>query len=155
MSRQEDIRKENNTGESGSEGTMQNGYPAGPTIQYITTNAPAKEPHYLGAWSYFWLEVLYAIPVIGWIILIIHACMSSHENRCHFARSFFCWLLFPLIAGLITLAVTLIVVLASGAAIHGIGDFFGGFGKMIGDFFESLKEAVANGHGAFYYFEIR
>ena len=65
-----------------------------PTIQYIIKN-PKSEAHYMGPWSYYWLEILYSLPLIGWIFLIAHACMPSHENRCNFARSFFCWFLSP------------------------------------------------------------
>ncbi len=34
----------------------------------------------LSPWSYFWRSVLYAIPVIGWIFLLVHvfACKSRH-----------------------------------------------------------------------------
>ena len=34
----------------------------------------------LSPWSYFWRSVLYSIPVIGWLVLLIHvfACKSRH-----------------------------------------------------------------------------
>ena len=55
------------------------------------------ESGYMGAWSYVWLEILYCIPVIGWIFLIIHCFTSSNENRMHFARSFFAKLVLAII----------------------------------------------------------
>ena len=55
------------------------------------------ESGYMGAWSYVGLEILYCIPVIGWIFLIIHCFTSSHENRMHFARSFFAKLLIGIV----------------------------------------------------------
>ena len=55
------------------------------------------ESGYMGAWSYVGLEILYCIPVIGWIFLIVHCFTSSHENRMHFARSFFAKLLIVII----------------------------------------------------------
>ncbi len=67
-----------------------------------------QRAHYMGAWSYFFLNILYAIPVIGLIFLIVHACMPSHENRCHYARSFFCGLLVLLIFVAICAAIMLI-----------------------------------------------
>ncbi len=47
------------------------------------------ESNYLGAWSYAFLSLLYAIPVIGLIALFVHAYSENNENRRHFARSFF------------------------------------------------------------------
>lgn len=44
----------------------------------------------LGAWTYFGLEILYAIPVVGLIFLICHAIGSENINKRNFARSFFC-----------------------------------------------------------------
>lgn len=49
--------------------------------------------NYLSAWSYVLLEILYAIPVLGWIFLIAHCFGNTNENRCHFARSYFARLL--------------------------------------------------------------
>lgn len=53
--------------------------------------------HYIGAWGYVGLEILYGIPVIGWIFLIVHCFSSEHENRMHFARHFFARLLVALV----------------------------------------------------------
>ena len=47
----------------------------------------------LGAWTYFGLSVLYAIPIIGIIFLLIHTFSSSNINRRSFARSYWCRLL--------------------------------------------------------------
>ena len=69
------------------------------------------ESGYMGAWSYVGLEILYCIPVIGWIFLIIHCFTSSHENRMHFARSFFAKLL---IAVIITVILCLVLYLMVG-----------------------------------------
>ena len=44
----------------------------------------------LSPWSYFGLEILYALPVIGWVFLICHALGSRNVNKRNFARSFFC-----------------------------------------------------------------
>lgn len=45
--------------------------------------------HYMGAWSYVFLNILYAIPIVGFICLLVH-CFGYHkENRMHYARSFF------------------------------------------------------------------
>lgn len=52
----------------------------------------------LGAWGYFWLTILYSIPVIGWIFLIAFACSDGNINRRSHARSYFCGFVLVLIA---------------------------------------------------------
>lgn len=44
----------------------------------------------LRAWTYFGLQILYAVPVVGWIFLICHAVGSRNINKRSFARSYFC-----------------------------------------------------------------
>lgn len=51
----------------------------------------------LTAWNYFWLSILFSIPVIGFICLIVFACSDSNINRRSFARSYFCGVLIVLI----------------------------------------------------------
>ena len=43
----------------------------------------------LSPWAYFGYEILYALPVIGWIFLICHAIAAQNVNKRNFARSFF------------------------------------------------------------------
>ncbi|MBQ8310848.1 MAG: hypothetical protein IJX80_07550 [Clostridia bacterium] len=55
----------------------------------------------ISAWGYFGYRLLYSIPVIGWIILIIHAIGASNINVRRHARSYFCtFLLVVLIAAI-------------------------------------------------------
>lgn len=54
---------------------------------------------YLSAWSYVWLDILYSIPLLGFIFLVIHCFSKNNENRMHFARSYFAKLLLVLIIG--------------------------------------------------------
>ena len=44
----------------------------------------------LSPWAYFGLNLLYCVPVIGWVFLIWHAISGKNINRRNFARSFFC-----------------------------------------------------------------
>ena len=53
----------------------------------------------LTAWNCFWRIVLYAIPVIGWIFLLVHAIGAKNPNARCFARSFFCALLVVAVIG--------------------------------------------------------
>lgn len=43
----------------------------------------------IGPAQYFWLSVLFTIPVIGFIFLIIFSCSRANINRRNFARSYF------------------------------------------------------------------
>ncbi len=47
----------------------------------------------LGAWSYFWLSILFTIPVVGFIFLMIFTFNDGNRNRRSFARSYWCGLL--------------------------------------------------------------
>ncbi len=52
----------------------------------------------ISMWGYFGYEILFAIPIIGWIFLIIFALTAENHNLRNFARSQFCvfiiWLVF-------------------------------------------------------------
>lgn len=63
---------------------------------YNYKNDPSIPPYYrpLSPWAYFGYNILFAIPIIGWIFLIIYAFDNSNINRKNYARSFFViWLL--------------------------------------------------------------
>ncbi len=51
----------------------------------------------IGAWGYFWLNILFSIPVVGFVSLFCMALFSGNICRRSYARSFFCWLLVSLI----------------------------------------------------------
>jgi len=64
---------------------------------YGTVIPAAYKP--ISAWGYFGYRLLYSIPLIGWIILIVHALAASNVNVRRHARSYFCtFLLLVLIA---------------------------------------------------------
>ena len=74
----------------------------------------------MGAWSYFGYQILFAIPVIGFIALLVCALSSSNINRRSFARSYFCVTIIIIIVALIAVA----ILFATGglaAIIPGIG----------------------------------
>ncbi len=64
--------------------------------------APEYRP--LSPWSYFFLSILYEIPLIGLIFLIVHALSDANINRRNFARSFFCALILVLIVIIVLFA---------------------------------------------------
>jgi len=51
----------------------------------------------LSSWAYFGLQILYSIPLVGFIVLLCHAIGSKNVNKKHFARSYFCVLALVLI----------------------------------------------------------
>jgi len=55
---------------------------------YGYSGDPKFEP--MSPWGYFWLSVLYAIPIVGFVFLIVFSCSSANINRRSFSRSFFC-----------------------------------------------------------------
>ncbi len=65
---------------------------------------------YIGAWHYVGLEILYAIPVIGWIFLIVHCFLPENPNRMHFARHFFVRFLLGIVIMLILMLVLYLTV---------------------------------------------
>lgn len=44
----------------------------------------------LSPWSYFFLRILFNVPIIGFIFLIIFSLTDDNINRRNFARSYFC-----------------------------------------------------------------
>ena len=81
----------------------------------------------LGAWSYFGYNLLFAIPIVGFILLIVFACSSANINRRSYARSFFC-------TAIISAVILLVTVLLAGglAGLSGILDSIknGSFGSL-------------------------
>ena len=44
----------------------------------------------ISAWGYFGYEILFCLPIIGFIFLLVFAFNNSNINRRNFARSYFC-----------------------------------------------------------------
>ncbi len=56
-------------------------------------------------WGYVWLTILYAIPVIGWLVWLINALFARNTNVKNYARSFFCAVVLLLIVAVLAVAV--------------------------------------------------
>lgn len=67
----------------------------------------------MGAWSYLGYNILYSIPVIGFIFLVVFALSDSNISRRSHARSYFCGLLISLI--FIGIFVGIVISLGAGA----------------------------------------
>lgn len=66
----------------------------------------------MSPWKYFLLDILYAIPLVGFIFLICHAIGSQNVNKKNHARSKFC----VLVIVLVIFAISLLSGAASGIA---------------------------------------
>lgn len=67
------------------------------------TNIPS-EYRVLSPWAYFGYNLLFAIPLVGFICAIIFAFDNSNLNRRNYARSFFCNLIIAVIITIIAAA---------------------------------------------------
>ena len=93
-------------------------YPAAPADPNVYRGDARFKP--LGAWAYFWLAVLFNIPVVGWVFLIVFSFMNSNINRRNFARSYFCGLL---VVG-IFFVIYLLLMVVLGASLFSYGYYY-------------------------------
>lgn len=65
----------------------------------------------LGAWSYFLYNLLFSIPLVGWIIALVFAVGGTNRiNLRNYARSYFCVLLIAVVLAFIIIAIVFGVV---------------------------------------------
>ena len=69
----------------------------------------------ISPWAYFGLQLLFSIPLIGFIFLIVFSCSNENINRRNFARSYWC----VLALSVIIFVVTLVIAAVAGAAAYG------------------------------------
>lgn len=72
-------------------------------------NTIPNEYRPLSAWAYFGYNILFAIPLVGFIMLIVFAFDSSNINRRNYARSFFCAYLVAIIILIVVLILALVL----------------------------------------------
>ena len=123
----------------------QNGAPLSPMPSYPQApKAPAPKnyggdtdyaPKYrpLGAWAYFWLSVLFSVPVVGFAFMIVFSCNGNHINRRNFARSYLIRLIFAVLIGAVTvlLCMLLINLGRSEDLSYWLSPFRNGFGSVL------------------------
>ncbi len=68
-------------------------YQPEPAKKKITEEDLPEHFRPLGAWSYFGLKLLFAIPIVGLVFLIVFTFSRGNLNRRSFARSYWCELL--------------------------------------------------------------
>ena len=82
-------------------------------------NTIPNEYRPLSAWAYFGYNILFAIPLLGFIMLIVFAFDSSNINRRNYARSFFC----AYLVAIIILIVVIILALVLGISLNSISNY--------------------------------
>ena len=66
----------------------------------------------ISMWGYFGLEILFSIPVVGFIILIVFALGGTRNvNKKNFARSYFCYTIIVCVIAIVIFA----ILMATGA----------------------------------------
>ena len=66
----------------------------------------------LSPWAYFGLQILFSLPIVGFISLIIFSLSKDNINLRNFARSYFCVLL-------VVLVVIMVIVVLGGSSLFG------------------------------------
>lgn len=80
--------------------------PVPPTPQSVPILPPAYKP--LTPWAYFGLQVLFCIPLVGFICLIVFSLDDGNIHRRNFARSYWCNLIVS-----VAVAILLIILLVA------------------------------------------
>lgn len=85
--------------------------PAPQTVVVRSENKIPAEYKPVSPWGYLGLQILYCIPVVGFIFLLIHTFNGSNLNRRNFARSYWCALLVGVIIAVVWVIIMLLLTL--------------------------------------------
>lgn len=97
---------------------------------YENNNVPAEYKP-IGAWGYFGYELLFKIPIIGFILLLVFSLGGTKNiNLRNFARSYFCMLALAIVLGIIFVII--------GASVYGSLESAG----VIDEFMDALNNSV-------------
>ena len=97
----------------------QNGARPHPQVQFQSDTVVLPDEYKpISMWGYFGYEILFSIPIVGFIVLIVLSINGKNQNVKNFARSYFCFTIIVLI-----LLVILLVTVAGASA----GAAFGGY----------------------------
>lgn len=91
----------------------------------------------ISAWGYIGYSLLFAIPVVGFILLIVFALSESNVNRRNYARSYFCALL-------VVILLAAVMFLLGSRDIGGVGTTLKNWFPQFNQVFES-RENVSSG----------
>lgn len=86
-----------------------------PTYVSPAPPVPVNQNRPLSPWAYYGLQLLFSIPLVGFICLIIFSFDNGNINRRNFARSYWCGLIVSV--AVIVLLIVLLVATGAGAAL--------------------------------------
>ena len=97
----------------------QNGARPHPQVQFQSDTVVLPDEYKpISMWGYFGYEILFSIPIVGFIVLIVLSINGKNQNVKDFARSYFCFTIIVLI---------LLVILLVSVAGAGASAAFGGY----------------------------
>lgn len=93
--------------------------PTPPVQKTMTKEDLPSQFRVLSPWAYFGLQILYGIPVVGFIFLLIHTFSSANLNRRSFARSYWCALILVAVVAI----VVAVIAVTTGLLLTPVQDF--------------------------------
>lgn len=98
---------------------VQSGARPHPQVQFQSDTVVLPDEYKpISMWGYFGYEILFSIPIVGFIVLIVLSINGKNQNVKNFARSYFCFTIIVLI---------LLVILLVSVAGAGASAAFGGY----------------------------
>ena len=98
----------------------QNGARPHPQVQFQSDTVVLPDEYKpISMWGYFGYEILFSIPIVGFIVLIVLSINGKNQNVKNFARSYFCFTIIVLI-----LLVILLVSVAGASASAAFGGYY-------------------------------
>ena len=119
-----------------------------PAQQTYTQPAPDPTSKVVGTGAYFWLMLLFALPIIGFIACIIMAFAPKNKNIKHFARAQLIWMVIAIVLiGILVAVITLLtnslmdyINQLTDGQFSDFGDLFGQLGDL-----EGIMDQYQNG----------
>ena len=104
---------------TGAQNGAQSGARPHPQVQFQSDTVVLPDEYKpISMWGYFGYEILFSIPIVGFIVLIVMSINGKNQNVKNFARSYFCFTIIVLI---------LLVILLVSVAGAGASAAFGGY----------------------------
>ena len=72
---------------------------------YIGTYSYSEKP--ISAWGYVGYSILWAIPVLGWLIWLCTALFSRNQNKKNYARSYVCGVILVVLIAVVAVVASL------------------------------------------------
>lgn len=99
--------------QSGQATGAQSGARPHPQVQFQSDTVVLPDEYKpISMWGYFGYEILFSIPIVGFIVLIVLSINGKNQNVKNFARSYFCFTIIVLIL----LVILLVTVVGAGAS---------------------------------------